>query len=306
MIRWNRAKVAARNNQPLKGEVLVTRIAVITHRQSEATRDTFMAVLELCRELSIEAVITQREVEKNSLKDAGSYGVVVPLLAAEQVDLCVALGGDGTILRAFNRFPGMQTPVLGVNFGRVGFLSAIGPEEIPVRLRSILEGDYKIRDLSLIQVDYGDGKALALNDVVVHKPDGGSVVRLAYSVGGVQFGPLSCDGLVLSTPAGSTAYNLSNGGPLVSPALEALVFTAIAPHTLQFRAMVIGPDETVTIRNDTFGAAAAVYLDGRGGGHLETGGSLSLSLAPQKAHLVRLPGFDFYRTLHDRFIHPPN
>lgn len=263
-----------------------------------------MQVLALCRELSIEAFLPQLEVEKYSLEDAGGIATVVPLLDKTKVDLCVALGGDGTILRAFSRFPDMGTPVLGVNFGRVGFLSAIGPEAIPDGLRALLEGGHEVLDLSLIAMECGGERELAVNDIVVHKPDGGSVVRLAYGTSNIDFGPLSCDGMVLSTPAGSTAYNLSNGGPLVSPALDAMVLTAIAPHTLQFRAMVLGPDESLSIRNETPGTAAAIYVDGRNGGRLETGSSMRLSLAPQKAHLVQPPGADFYRTLRDRFIQP--
>jgi len=263
-----------------------------------------MQVLQLCRELSIEVILPQREVEKNSLEVSGSLATVVPDIRDMRVDLCVALGGDGTILRAFNRFSNVGTPVLGINFGRVGFLSAIGPDAIPDGLTALLQGGHEILDLSLIAMKNGDDRALAVNDIVVHKPDGGSVVRLAYSTSGVEFGPISCDGMVLSTPAGSTAYNLSNGGPLVSLALDAMVLTAIAPHTLQFRSLVLGPGESLDVRNETPGTAAAVYIDGRNGGILETGASLKLSMATERAHLVQPPGSDFYRTLHDRFIQP--
>ncbi len=228
----------------------------------------------------------------------------MPSLDDARVDLCIALGGDGTILRAFNRFPEMQTPVLGINFGRVGFLSAIGPEGVPDRLRSILQGQFDTLDLSLIEMTNGGATSLALNDVVVHKPDGGSVVRLSYAVAGVEFPSLACDGMVLATPAGSTAYNLSNGGPLMSLALETMALTAISPHSLMFRTLVIGPGDKVEIGNKTRAAAAKIYLDGRDGGELATGASVEISLAPQKAHLVQPPGADFYRTLRDRFIHP--
>ncbi|MHB1361106.1 MAG: NAD(+)/NADH kinase [Thermoleophilia bacterium] len=283
---------------------MVTRIAVISHRQPDATHAALIQVLELCRELSIEALVPSREVKKHALGDPGDLATVVPSLDDARVDLCIALGGDGTILRAFNRFPEMQTPVLGINFGRVGFLSAIGPEGVPDRLRSILQGQFDTIDLSLIEMTNGGATSLALNDVVVHKPDGGSVVRLSYAVAGVEFPSLACDGMVLATPAGSTAYNLSNGGPLMSLALETMALTAISPHSLMFRTLVIGPGDKVEIGNKTRAAAAKIYLDGRDGGELATGASVEISLAPQKAHLVQPPGADFYRTLRDRFIHP--
>ena len=263
-----------------------------------------MRVLELCRELSIEAVIPSFEVKKHALGDAGGLATVVPDLEGSKVDLCVALGGDGTILRAFHRFPEMQTAVLGVNFGRVGFLSAIRPEEVPDRLRSILKGDFDTLDLSMIEMRHTGGGALALNDIVVHKAHGGSVVRLSYAVDGIGFTALSCDGLVLATPAGSTAYNLSNGGPLMSLSLDALALTAISPHSLMFRTLVIGPSEKMKIGNQTRGSAASIYVDGRETGQLAPGENLELFLATQKAHLVQPPGADFYRTLRDRFIQP--
>ena len=282
--------------------MLVKKIAIISHRRSEATRAALLQVLELCRQLDIEAVLPEGEMDKHSLEAGQGLATAVPGLDDVEVDFCVALGGDGTILRAFNRFPDLQTPVLGINFGRVGFLSAISPGQIESELRSILEGGYEILDLSLIEMANSGTKSLAVNDIVVHKPDGGSVVRLGYETNGVEFGPISCDGMVLATPAGSTAYNLSNGGPLLSLNLEALVLTAIAPHTLQFRALVLGPSEELVIRNETFGNAAAVYVDGRTAGVLQPGAVLELKLAPEKAHLVQTPGADFYRTLRDRFI----
>lgn len=261
-------------------------------------------ILKLCRELSIEAVLPRREIEKHGLDAKKDSFTVVSDLDGIDIDLCVALGGDGTILRAFNRFPGMQTPVMGVNFGRVGFLSALQPEELPDRMKTILAGDFDTLKLSLIEMRQDEHTRLALNDVVVHKPDGGSVVRLAYSVSGVEFEALSCDGLVLSTPAGSTAYNLSNGGPIMSLSLETMALTAIAPHSLQFRALVIGEGDQLEIQNQTAGSDVTIYIDGRNGGVLAPDASIKLSLSSQKAYLVQPPGADFYRTLRDRFIQP--
>lgn len=263
-----------------------------------------MQVLDLCRELSVEAVIPQSEVDKYSISDAPSLATVVPDLENVDVDIAVALGGDGTILRAFSRFAGMQTPIIGFNFGRVGFLSAMGPDDIPAGLRSVLEGKYELIGLSLLEIVNKGESHLAINDIVVHKPEGGSVIHLAYAINGVEYDSFRCDGFVASTPAGSTAYNLSNGGPLVTLALDAFILTSIAPHVLRSRAMVLGPTDTLTIRNDSQGSQGTIYVDGRPSGSLAPGDEVLVSLAARKAQLVQPPGADFYRTLRDKFIKP--
>lgn len=262
-------------------------------------------MLALCRQLSVEVVLPQREVEKFPAAGEGGLATIVPSLHDQQVDMAVALGGDGTILRAFSRFDGMSTPILGINFGRVGFLSAISPDQIPTGFKSILEGGYELIELSLLELNQAGASHLAINDVVVHKPDGGAVINLGYRVNGIDMDSLRCDGLVASTPAGSTAYNLSAGGPLVSLEVEAFVLSAVAPHTLRSRALVLGANEEVEITNDSLGAIAAIYVDGRQEAGLEPGDSLSVRLAGKKAKLVQPPGAEFHRKLRDKFIVPP-
>ena len=263
-----------------------------------------MQVLELCRELGVEVVVTEDEARKSSLPDGGELARIVPQLNEEQVDFCIALGGDGTILRAFNRFRGMDTPVLGINFGRMGFLAAFGPGHIGGDLKKVLEGNYHLLELCLIEARQGNETWRAINDVVIHKPDAGSVVRLAYSVGGVEVDSFQCDGLVAATPAGSTAYNLSNGGPLASLSLEAFILTAIAPHTLRFRPLALARDDLVVVENRSYAAGAGIFVDGREEGSVPPGGSIQLTLAPGKAHLVEAPGSDFFRAMREKFIEP--
>lgn len=283
------------------GGTLAARVAIITHRHPELTRDALVKVLELCRDEHVEAVVPERELEKYSL-DATGLAEIVHDLIDEKVDFCIAIGGDGTILRAFNHFRGMQTPVLGINFGQVGFLSAIDPHEIGSRLAPFFRGDYELHELSLLEMHYQHGKQLAVNDVVLNKPEGGSAIKLGYQVGDVEMDSFNCDGMVAATPAGSTAYNLSTGGPLISPGLDALVLTAIAPHTLRSRAMVLCPGENAVIGNLSAGAAVDIFLDGRHVGDLAPGASIRVSLASEKARLLQAPGASFYRTLRDKFI----
>ncbi|GBE57362.1 putative inorganic polyphosphate/ATP-NAD kinase [bacterium BMS3Abin01] len=247
-------------------------------------------------------MIPRYEMEKYDLEDGGSAATVTEDLGDEQVDFCIAIGGDGTILRAFNRFQGLQTPVLGINFGKVGFLSAIEPGDITRDLAPFLRDQYEAQELNLLVLDAAGSRSLAINDVAVQKSDGGSVVRLGYQVDGVEMDTINCDGLVVATPAGSTAYNLSCGGPMVSLNLEALILTAIAPHTLRSRSLVLAPKEKLVIHNHSLGSAAAIYLDGRHAGDLGPGGDISVSLAAEKARLIQPPEANFFRTMRSKFI----
>lgn len=284
------------------GHKLATKIAIITHRRSEVTNEALAQVLDLCQELGVAALIPEREVEKYPQAGEGDRATVVPSLDGAAVDFCVALGGDGTILRAFNRFADLQTPILGINFGRIGFLSAIGPDEIPTTLRTMLGGEHELAELDLLEFTLDGRRHLAVNDVVAHKPDGGSVIHLGYRVNDIEMDSLRCDGLVVATPAGSTAYNLSAGGPLVSLDVEAFILTAIAPHTLKSRSLVLGPRDRLTITNESLGSTAAIYVDGRGETQLQPGGSITVALSPLKARLVQAKGAEFFEKLRDKFI----
>ncbi len=287
-----------------KEKPLVKKIAVITHGWSEATNTAFRQILDLCRELSVEVVIPEREAEKSGIAAELQLAAVVPTLTDADVDFCVALGGDGTILRAFSRFRQMGTPVLGVNFGRMGFLSALAPEDIPAGLKQVLEGQFSLLELTMLELVQGGACSLAVNDVVLNKPAAGSVVRLGYAVGGVEMDTVSCDGMVAATPAGSTAYNLSNGGPFMSLGMEAFILSAIAPHTLRFRPLVLGSLQKLWITNRSLSAEVGICVDGRECSHLPAGERLGIAISERKARLVRVPGSDFHRTLRDKFIRP--
>ncbi|MHB1389825.1 MAG: NAD(+)/NADH kinase [Thermoleophilia bacterium] len=283
------------------GHKLATKIAIITHRRSEATNESLARVLQLCRELGVEVLIPEREVEKYPAAGEDGLARVVSTLDGTAVDFCLAMGGDGTILRAFNLFADLRTPILGINFGRMGFLSAIGPEEIPTTLRAILGGEYDLVQLGLLEFNMDGRRHLAINDIVAHKPDGGSVIHLGYRVNDIEMDSLRCDGLVVATPAGSTAYNLSAGGPLVSLGVAAFMLTAIAPHTLKARSLVLGPDDRLTITNESM-TAAAMYVDGREESRLAPGAGVTVAVSPLKARLVQARGADFYEKLRDKFI----
>src|SRR5207248_9645865 len=173
----------------------------------------------------------------------------VAIVGEGEPDLAVVLGGDGAMLRALTRFLGTNVPVLGVNFGRVGFLTAIAPDQLERDLERAFAGDYRVVELPTIEVAFDGETYVAVNDAVVTSGTIGRIVELAYAIGDEDLGVQRCDGLVCSTPQGSTAYNLSSGGPVLVWGLEAMVLTFVAPHSLHIRPLVVPRGLQVMVTN---------------------------------------------------------
>ena len=210
-------------------------------------------------------------------------------------DICIVLGGDGTMLRALARFLGTGVPVIGVNYGRVGFLTAMDGDGLEQGIARVFAGDYRTVELGTVEVEAGGTTSVALNDVVVAGGALGRMIELGYAIGGEDLGFQPCDGLICATPAGSTAYNLSNGGPVLVWGIDAMVLTFVAPHALAIRPLVIprGPD--VVVRNETAGLEATVLVDGHAVGSLATGEHATIHIAEQRSVLGTLPEVTFFR-----------
>jgi NAD+ kinase len=217
----------------------------------------------------------------------------VTLVDGDDADVAVVLGGDGTMLRALQRFLGTGVPVIGVNYGRVGFLTAMSADELESGLERVFAGDYRTVELSTLEVSVDGSTERAVNDVVV-AGQVGRMIELGYAIGGEQLGSQPCDGLICATPTGSTAYNLSNGGPVLVWGLDAMVLTFVAPHTLHIRPLVVprGPDVVVT--NRTRGVEATVLADGHEVGPLPYGASVTVRLASERSLLATLPEVTFF------------
>jgi len=220
-------------------------------------------------------------------------------------DLAVALGGDGTMLRTLARLLGSDVPVIGVNFGRVGFLAAIEPDGLERDLRRVLAGEYVVLELPTLEVQLDGETHAAVNDVVATSATLGRMVELAWAVGGEELGTIPCDGMICATPSGSTAYNLSNGGPVLVRGLEAMAVTFIAPHSLHARPLVVprGPD--VTLVNRTPDVDVAVLVDGRRVTEVPPGGRVSVRLAAQRSLLATLPETTFFGRYRETFTSHP-
>jgi len=220
-----------------------------------------------------------------------------------EIDALVTLGGDGTLLRGARLLAGKQIPILGINLGRLGFLTSCGAEDAAEGLRLLATGNYVAEarmTLAARAVDES-GKTrqewLALNDFVLHKGGFARVVRLSVAINGESIGVYAADGVIISTPTGSTAYSLSAGGPVVVPTVESIILTPISAHMLAVRPLVIAPDAEVVVETIQNPEELIVTVDGQVGTNLASGEKLVVSRAPGAVLIVRFPGTSFFERM---------
>lgn len=225
-------------------------------------------------------------------------GDVEALTEPRSIDAILTLGGDGTLLRGARFLDGHEVPVLGVNLGRLGFLTACGGDELEVGLRRFVSGDYQA-DLRMALEVYPDSSATtsrwyALNDVVVHKQGKARVMRLSVLVNGEEIMSLTADGLVVSTPTGSTAYSLSAGGPIVGPEHDSIILTPVSAHTLATRPLVLAPNVLVELRPEPEDRDCLITVDGQIAATLGEAETLAVRRASRSVLLVRFPETTFF------------
>jgi NAD+ kinase len=219
----------------------------------------------------------------------------VTLVDGDDVDIAIVLGGDGSMLRALGRFLGRGVPVIGVNYGRVGFLTAMSGADLEAGIARVFAGEYRTVELSTLEVSVGGRTKVAVNDVVVAGGTLGRMVELGYAIGGEDLGSQPCDGLICATPTGSTAYNLSNGGPVLVWGLDAMVLTFVAPHALDIRPLVVPRGLEITVENRTKGRDATVLVDGHEVGTLATAEQAVVHVGEQRSLIATLPEMTFFK-----------
>jgi NAD+ kinase len=253
----------------------VERAAVFTHGKPKRVAPALERLRAVARETGVELVDESDE--------------------SVHPDLAIVLGGDGTMLRALTRFLGTGVPVLGVNFGRVGFLTSVPPDELEAGVRRAFAGDFEVVELPTLDVQVNGVRRVAVNDAVVGSATLGRMIELGYAIGGEELGTQPCDGLICATPSGSTAYNLSNGGPVLVWGLEAMVMTFVAPHSLHARPLVVGPDTDLMVENRSIDVPAIVLVDGHVAGELGIGDDVRIRIGDQRTLLATLPEETFLR-----------
>ena len=264
--------------QPASAARPVSRIAVFTHGRPDTVADALERAGACARAAGVDVVST----------------------VEEDVDLVVALGGDGTMLRALRATLGRDTPVFGIKFGRVGFLTSAESADLETALERALGGDVRLTELATLTASLTESH-LAVNDVVVTSSAPGRMVELAWEVGGEALGSQPCDGIICATPTGSTAYNLSNGGPVMMWGLEAMAITFVAPHSLHARPLVVPRGPAVSITNRTADVPLTVLVDGHEVGALAPAGTIDVGIGEATCLLAHLPEVTFFTRYHAVF-----
>ncbi|HUF01733.1 MAG TPA: NAD(+)/NADH kinase [Gaiellaceae bacterium] len=270
----------------------IERAAVVTHGKPGQIGAGLARLQAVAQEHGVELLYPSDEAEKLGFESS---------VDATRADIAVVLGGDGTMLRALTRFLGVRVPVVGVNFGRVGFLSSMGRRELEAGMARVFSGEYEIVELPTLEVEHPDGTGRAVNDVVVTSAKLGRMVELELAVGGEELGRQPCDGIICSTPSGSTAYNLSNGGPVLMWGLEAMALTYVAAHSLRARPLVTPPGADVIVWNRTSDVEAGVLADGHRVSTLGKSERAVIRIGAERSLLATLPEATFVRRYRQSF-----
>jgi NAD+ kinase len=274
--------------------------ALITHLHPPETTEAVATAVEAAAEAGWRIVATGEEIAKHG--DAAT-GIETVERLPQQADLCIVLGGDGSILYALRHFARSGVPVLGVNFGTVGFLAAVEREEAGEGIRRALAGEVMTIELPGLEVEVEGTVRVGLNDIGFVRRPHDRVAELSYKIAGEEVGHVRCDGLVAATPAGSTGYNLANQGPILAWGVEGYVVSYISPHSLTARALVVAPDDVLHVGNAAGREPVDVAVDGELVGELPPGGELAVRFVQGIGRLAQLPGSSFYQRIREKFGH---
>jgi len=286
---------------PSPGRVPFQRLGVVARRSHPRLARTLERLRRFAGEHGLE-LLFEKEID-----EPGAPGTPAPELEGGAPDLMLALGGDGTLLRASRMVAGLEVPVLGINLGQLGFLTAAAEDELEDALDCILHRQYMLDRRFTLKATVFDphgttqGTLHALNDFVVQQEGMARVTRLTLGIGAAgseeEIGSFTGDGIIVSTPTGSTAYSLSAGGPIIVPRMECMVLTPICPHTLAVRPLVIPAEERISIRGLDSKVGLMLTVDGQEGREVQAGGVAIIEKGDVVIPLVRFPGQTFFSTL---------
>jgi len=222
-----------------------------------------------------------------------------------EADFVISMGGDGTLLKSAHFVGAKGIPIMGVNMGRLGFLADVSPNEIESAIDALYGGSYELEEHTVIQVEV-EGQTLetcprALNDIAVLKRDNASMISIRTCINGEYLVTYQADGLIVSTPTGSTAYSLSNGGPIIVPQAGILCLTPVAPHSLNIRPIAIKDDSEITITVESRSHQFLIAIDGRSE-KCQEDARLTIRKAPYAIHIVKRQGQKYFTTLREKMM----
>lgn len=285
---------------PEAGEAGQRIATLVSHGASAEASRAIEALVERAAATGWQVLATAEEIGRHP---SAAFGLTEVAELPVKADLGLVVGGDGSILRALRHHAGSGTPVFGINFGTMGFLAAVERDQVQVGLEHAFTGDLELISLPALELKLGERTHRAFNDVTFSRRPHARVAELAYSITGEEVGHVRSDGLVVSTPAGSTGYNLANQGPILAWGVAGFVVSYIAPHSLTARALVVAPQDTLKVRNAATRDPVEVAVDGRPVGELAVGGEAALTFAPDRGVLAQLPGASFYHRIREKFGH---
>jgi NAD+ kinase len=283
-----------------KAPAAVRTVALVTHSHPPAASDAVAEAISSSQASETRLIASAAEAAKH---EEVVEGIEVTEAMPPDPDLCLVLGGDGSILWALRQYAGTRTPVFGINFGTVGFLAAAERDQMKPALQRALAGDFEVIQLPGLEITSGDAKGVALNDVTFSRLPHGRVAELSYEIAGEEVGNVRCDGLVAATPTGSTGYNLANNGPILAWGVEGYVVSYIAPHTLTARPLVVAPDDVLSVGNATGREPVEIALDGEPMDELEPGARAEVAFRDNVGRLAQLSGASFYGRISEKFGH---
>jgi NAD+ kinase len=263
------------------------------------TREVVQMLIEAAERAGVELHFNEEETAKHELAADRGHGLRLNADGSERADLCMVMGGDGTTLRALRACAGTDVPVFSVNCGRIGFLATVDRDQVAEGLERALGGRFEVVSLPALELAMGADREFALNEVSFQRGAHMNVAHLSYSLGDEKVARTPCDGLIASTPAGSTGYNLSAGGPILAWGVRGFVVTMVAPHALSARSLVAAAGDVLCVTNDG-DEAVDVVVDGMRAGELSRAEQSEVSFRPDAVGLAQLPGTSFYSRFREK------
>lgn len=259
--------------------------------------DSLAIALEIRNYLLKKGAGVVAEEDKAAHLDIPSLTSVNP----NEVDILISLGGDGTILRIIHAHPELDAPIIGINLGSLGFMADVRIEDKFKALDRILEGQFTVHERLVVEGKTNNSDwHFAINEIVIHRAKNPSLIDLSITIDGAYLNTFSADGLIISTPNGSTAYSLAAGGPILTPDLQALVITPICPHTISNRPIVVGCNQKIKIDYENSSELIEVTYDGFSMQKMGSSESIEIRPSSRKFRLVTFKENDFYSTLRTK------
>ena len=274
-------------------------VVVHTHRNPDVTREVVQILVELAEAHGVELRFDEAETAKHRLDGNAATSLRPNSPDGTNSDLCIVLGGDGTTLRTLRAYAGSGVPVFAVNCGRIGFLATVDRARAREGLERALAGEFEVIRLPSLVLGPDSDDRFAVNDVSFQRGAHMNVAHLSYSLAGEQVARAPCDGLIASTPVGSTAYNLSVGGPILAWDLRGFVVSMVAPHALALRSLVAAPEDLLEVVNEGM-EQVTIVMDGMHTGTLAPGEAAQVRFRPDVVGLAQLPGSSFYARFREK------